>query len=92
MMHTGDTMIDLKELRSIAEGHGAELEILPHQYQPAVVISVKKDDAVVSSELGTDLFRERAYDGRMWASIILEKMIERLEELLDGRTEKPGGR
>lgn len=90
MMHIGDTMIDLKELRSIAEEHGVELEIAPHQYQPMIVLSVRKDNAVVSSELGTDLFRERADDGRMWASIILEKMIERLEEFLDGRTEKPG--
>ena len=88
-------MIDLKEFRSIAEEHGAELEIMPHQYQPMVVISARKGDVAVSSEFGIDLFREKTDDGRVWASVIFQKMIERLEEEYSGRTGEsshgPGG-
>ncbi len=89
-------MIDLKELRSIAEEHGAELEILTHQEQPMMVISAKKGDVAVSSEFGIDLFREKADDGRPWAIVLLLKMLDRLEEAVSGKTDKgshdPGGR
>jgi hypothetical protein len=83
-------MIDLNELRSIAEEHGAELEILPHQEQPMVVISVKKGNMAVSSEFGINLFREKADDGRPWAIVLFLKMLDRLEEAVSGRTDESG--
>lgn len=83
-------MVGLEELRSVAEDHRVELEIVTHQYQPTVVVSARKGDVTVSSEFGIDLFRERADDGRLWATVLFLKMLERLEEVVRGRTDESG--
>lgn len=88
-------MIDLKSLRSIAEKHGAELQIGPHPSQAAVVLSIKKGNVTVSSDIDASLCREKAENGTPLVEVILGKMIERLEEFLDGRVGesnlRPGG-
>lgn len=88
-------MIDLSRLRSIAEEHGAELEISPHPSQTAVVLSIRKDDAVVSSDIDASLCRDKAENGAPVVEVILGQMIERLEEFLNGRAGesnlRPGG-
>jgi len=79
-------VIDFKELYSIAEEHGVELQITPHPNQSSVVLSIMKDNAVVGSEIGVFSYLGKAADGTSAAEVVLGKMIERLEEFLNGRT------
>jgi len=83
-------VIDLEKLRSIAEEHGVELQTTPHPNQSSVVFGIRKDGAAVSSEIDVFSCLSKATDGTTAAEVVLVKMIERLEEFLDGRAGESG--
>lgn len=76
-------MIDLNSLRAIADEHGVELQISPHPSQTAIVLAVRKGDAVVDSKIDAISCSMNLENGVPVVEHLLIEMIERLEEFLN---------
>lgn len=71
-------MYDLNELNRIAAEYGAQVQIDPHEYEMATIISVRLGNKVADAKVKNDLLAWKMAKDNTWLQGLVLDMVNRL--------------
>lgn len=71
-------MYDLNELNRIAAEYGAQVQIDPHEYEKATIISVRLGNKVADAKIKNDLLAWKMAKDNTWLQGLVLDMANRL--------------
>ena len=82
-------MYDLNELNRIAAEYGAQVQIDPHEYEMATIISVRLGNKVADAKIKNDLLAWKMAKDNTWLQGLVLDMVNRLWRDKVERTVRP---